>query len=111
MTYEQFWHGETMAAAAYRKKFDIDRDNRNMEMWLQGMYDHEAFGVVLANAFKKKGATASRYTEEPYPIRPLTEEEQAAKEEKEIQKTYAYFDQLMAAQKARRKQQHGDQDR
>lgn len=103
MSYEQFWHGEMIAAKAYRQRFEIERENRNAEMWLQGMYDHEAFGVVLGNAFKKKGANAMKYPEEPYRIRPLTEEERAKEQEKEVQKTYAFFDRLKTAREAQRK--------
>jgi len=111
MTYEQYWHGDTMMAAAYREKWEIDRDNRNAELWLQGAYAYDAFGVVLGNAFKKKGAKPLKYAEQPYRIRPMTEAEEEAERQKEIEQTYAFFDTLVAAQDAaKEKLKDGNQD-
>ena len=107
MTYDLYWKGDTMATVAYRKKFDVDRENRNAELWLQGMYDYEAFGVVLGNAFRKKGAKPVSYSKEPYRITPLTPEEEEEKKEQELQKAYAAFDRMISAQKAQGNQ-HGN---
>lgn len=108
MTYDQYWKGDTMAAKAYREKYEIDRDNRNAEMWWQGLYNYEGHAVTLANAFKKKGAKAAQYPQEPYRIRPMTEAEAKAEQEKETQRIYNYFDSLIAAQKAQRAKANGN---
>ena len=110
MTYDQFWRGDTMMTVAYREAWEIHRDNRNAEEWLQGMYNYDAFGVVLSNAFRKKGANAVKYAEQPYRIRPMTEAEKEAEQQKEIERTYAWFDSLIAAQNAAKDNENGGQN-
>ena len=52
--------------------------------WFMGAYVKEAFSVVMANAFAKKGAQPVKYRESPFlkeyneTHRPLTEEEKLA---------------------------------
>ena len=37
-------------------------------MWLQGLYIHEGFAIVLNNAFGKKGSKKHKYPDKPYEI-------------------------------------------
>lgn len=68
MTYEQYWDGEAEMCADYRHAHEYRQIEQNKMMWIQGLYMHDAFAVVLSNAFAKKGTTPQKYTQEPYPI-------------------------------------------
>lgn len=101
MTADQFWNDDPWLAAAYREADKLCRQRKSEEMWLQGLYIHNAVGVVVGNALKKKGAPSLKYLTEPFRVVPLTEEEKAAKAEEERQKTIAYFDKLAKQWKQR----------
>lgn len=59
----------------------MKEEMRDTWTWLQGMYNHEAFAVVISNAFADKGAKPAKYREQPIMVeaknknRVLTEEE------------------------------------
>ena len=89
MTWEQYWEGDPYLTVAYRAAHLLNVEQRNQELWLQGLYVHQAFAVVLSNAFGKKGAKKQKYPEEPYRITPLSEREKAAKAAKEREKLIA----------------------
>ena len=38
---------------------------KDMWCWLNGLYNYEAFAVVLSNAFKDKGQPPAKYREKP----------------------------------------------
>ena len=87
MSYEQFWYGEPRLVIAYEKANRLRIQQRNEEMWLQGLYVYNAFGTVMSNAFKDKGGTPSKYLEKPIEIFPQkrdTEEEIIEQREKVI---------------------------
>lgn len=87
MSYEQFWYGEPRLVIAYVKANRLRIQQRNEEMWLQGLYVYNAFGTVMSNAFKDKGGTPSKYLEKPIEIFPQkkdTEEEIMEQREKVI---------------------------
>lgn len=83
MTEQQFWHGDPWLAKYYRKAHDLKRQERNQELWMQGLYIYDALAVVLGNAFGKKGGKKLKYLEKPIDITEKTEEE---KEREEIRK-------------------------
>jgi hypothetical protein len=79
MSYEEFWHGQPILAVFYRKKHMLDIEQRNQELWMQGLYFLDAISVALNNSFSKHKA---KYIAEPIRITPKTEEElQAEKDE------------------------------
>lgn len=94
MTAAQFWAQDPWLTAAYRRANDLTSQRKSEELWLQGLYTHNAIGVVVGNALKKKGAAPLKYIEEPIRVIPLTAEEKEAKAERERQKTIAYFDRM-----------------
>lgn len=94
MSADEFWKGDPWLAAAYRKASTLRAQRKSEEMWLQGLYIHNAIGTVVGNALKKKGAAPLKYLEEPIRVIPLTEEEKEAKAEEERKKTIAYFNRL-----------------
>ena len=58
MSEYQFWHGDMRLLEVYQKAYYRDR---SYNAWLQGQYNQVAYGVVLSNAFAKKGSKQSEY--------------------------------------------------
>ena len=58
MSESQFWYGDTRLLEVYQKAY-----YRNMSYgaWLQGQYNQVAYGVVMSNAFAKKGSKQAEY--------------------------------------------------
>ena len=74
MTYEQFWYGDPVLCESYRQMHRLRIEQRNQELWLQGLYNFDALCVALNNSFSKK---KEKYLAEPVKLFPPTEEEQA----------------------------------
>jgi hypothetical protein len=81
MTYEQYWFGDPWMTRAYAQYYLLKRRARNEELWLQGIYNANAFQTVLGNAFGKKNL---KYLEKPLEIFEKTEaeKEQEARDER-----------------------------
>lgn len=78
MTPSDFWYGDTRLLGVYQKAFIR---NQSYNAWLQGQYNATAFGIVLANAFAKKGAKPAEYPKwkDPIPQPTTTNEQQEQK--------------------------------
>lgn len=50
-------------------------EQRNQELWLQGLYNYNAFATVLANAFGKRGGKKHKYLEKPIQLSQKSEAE------------------------------------
>lgn len=94
MTPEQYWNGDPYLAVAYRKLHKLRVQQRNEELWLQGLYNLDALSVALNNAFSKKKA---KYMERPLQIFPKTEEEKKREIEETRRKFVARLDALKQA--------------
>lgn len=86
MTPEQYWDGSPFLAKAYRKAHKLRIQQRNEELWMQGLYFYNALGVCLSNAFSKKGSQTQKYMEKPIDIFPKTEYEKELEAQKARQK-------------------------
>lgn len=80
---DEYWNASPHLVKYYREAHKCRIEERNQELWLQGLYIYNAFSVVLANAFSKKGATKHKYLDRPIELFPKA----ASDEEKEIQET------------------------
>ena len=82
MTYDQYWNDDCQLVKFYRKAHKLKNEQKNQELWLQGMYIYEALCNVspVLHAFAKRGTRPLPYPEKPYS---LTKE--GNKREKEIQ--------------------------
>ena len=90
MPSHEFWDGDPWLVWGYRKAHGLKNEQRNYEMWLQGLYIHESVSVAIENAFgRKKGQQPVRYMDKPIRITPLTEKEKADKAEMARQKLIA----------------------
>ncbi len=94
MTAGQFWEEDPWLAAAYRQANLLNSQRRSEEMWLQGLYNYNAFAAIVGNALGRKGHKPLRYMEEPIRLTPMTEAEREARAEQERQRTIAYFNKL-----------------
>ena len=86
MTPEDYWHGSPELTQAYREAYRIHKEERNWELWLQGLYFYHAINVALSNALDKN--SKAHYMEEPLKIFPPTEEEIKEQQEKEAELLY-----------------------
>lgn len=86
---KEYWYGDYTHLKYYVKAHELKNEQKNEEMWLQGLYIHKAVEVVLQNAFAKKGSTPERYLDKPIRITPLTAEEKEKNAEAERQKIIA----------------------
>ena len=103
MSYEQYWEQSPYLTVAYRKAYRIRRETENEQAWLQGLYVFDAFAVVLANVFSKRGAKKQKYIERPIDIFPLTEREKKRREAEENAKMQAVMESMVRKQRAKRK--------
>ncbi len=82
MTYDQYWNDDCLLVKYYRKAHELGKQQRNQELWMQGLYIYEALCDVapILHAFAKPGTKPLPYSEKPYP---LTKEEAVANKEAE----------------------------
>ncbi len=65
MTADEYWNQDPWLAKDYREAWELKQKNENYLAWLQGLYNYKAFGVILGNAFRKKGAKVDNYFDKP----------------------------------------------
>lgn len=73
MTYEQYWNADPYLAVYYRKAHELKVEERNQELWLQGLYNYKAFSAVI-DMFAyglggKKGRRPKGYIEKPIDLK------------------------------------------
>ena len=86
MSYDDFWYGKPELATAYRKLHRLQAEQTNQQLWLQGLYIHNAVAVAINNAFSKQ---KHKYVAEPVRLFPMTEDEKETKAEETRQKLIA----------------------
>lgn len=88
MTWEQFWHGDYDIYAIFRDAENYRKEQRNYDMWLQGLYINRAVSVSLSQAFSKSKNGALKYLD--YPIA-ITAREKQAEKQRNIERTRRWF--------------------
>ena len=99
MSAEQYWDGDPALTKYYRKADELNRQRRNEELWLQGMYIYEALCAVspVMNAFASKGTKPRPYTDHPYALTKREREfERKMREKREREKARRYMEAKMA---------------
>ena len=93
MSYDEFWYGDPFRAVAYRRTHRLRIEQANQQLWMQGLYVHNAVAVAINNAFSKQ---KQKYIAEPIKLFEPTEEEKQAKIEetrrKLVEKLNAFKD-------------------
>lgn len=87
MTFNQYWNEDCCLVKHYRKAYELQRERKNQELWLQGMYIYEAIGDMspVLKAFAKKNTKPLKYPSEPYAIT-----QQEMEKRKQAEKRAAY---------------------
>lgn len=84
-SYHEFFECPAWVAASYRIAYDEKFEQRNYQMWLQGLYFQDAVSSALAMAlWNKKGKKPAGYMEHPIPI---TEHEREVDQQRRIEET------------------------
>ena len=85
MTYEQYWDGDATMTRAYKKAHEFKRQERNEELWLQGLYIYEAIARLapILRMSTKKNVKAEPYLEEPYKLKVEKTEREEEQEERD----------------------------
>lgn len=96
MSYRQFWEEDSTLVIAYRKAQELKNEQRNTEMWLQGLYIYEALCCVapVMNAFAKTGTRPRKYSEKPYIFKGSVMEKR--EQEQKINRQMAKMEEYMA---------------
>lgn len=98
MPLQEYWDGDCELVRYYRRAFEIRQKQKNHELWLQGLYVHEAVAIAIGNAFRKNGGRVLKYSAQPYAV---TRIEQREEQQKEVtvkpKKMRARFENIVAA--------------
>ena len=79
---EEFWDGDYTRLKFYVQAHKLAVEQRNQELWLQGLYFYDGVSTALHNAFLPRGKTPKKYIEKPYRITEMSEvDKQIEKEE------------------------------
>lgn len=92
--YNLFWKLNPCKLEPFLKARNLKLKMKNEELWLQGLYVYNAISVALANGFRKKGAKAQNYLEEPIKLFEDTEYEKEMKAKREREKAIKFFSSL-----------------
>ena len=71
--YDEFWDGDYTRLKFYVQEHKLAVEQRNQELWLQGLYFYEGVSTALYNAFLPKGKPPKKYIEKPYRITEMSE--------------------------------------
>ena len=94
MTYEQYWYGAPVIAKHFRKYYKLRVNERNEELWRQGLYILDALNVALYNNvnLSDKPRQPKQYIKEPIRLFPLSAEEKQAQAEAQRNKIVENLD-------------------
>lgn len=106
MTYDQFWNDDPEIARFYRLADELNRQRRNQELWLQGLYIRDAVAQVLAKEPEK-----CPYPEEPYPLTEKEKKRQKIDNQKKVfEEGKARMEAFMIMSNARLTKKNGGED-
>lgn len=92
MSSDEYWNGAPKLAEAYRKANRLRQEKENGDAWWQGFYIREAVASAISATLSFGKKKPLPYMKEPVRITPLTKEEKAEAQRKEIEKAVRSFD-------------------
>lgn len=106
MTWDLFWEGDPCAPIYYRKAYEMQREAKNNEMWLQGMYIYDAISRLYPafNAFVKKGTKVEPYMSAPYPINPKESKDEVTEDREAYERIRAKMEKFISQNNKRFKE-------
>ena len=102
--YEEFWYGDYCRLKYYVESYIQKKKMDNEMLWLQGMYNYQAFSTVMDafGAGLSGKRTKSKYAEKPYDIVEKTEREKAIEIEEKRKRVIANLNAIANAWKAKK---------
>lgn len=84
MTPAEFWDGDCELVKFYREAYELKKEQKNQELWLQGLYIYEAIANLspILKSFVKNPKPMP-YPEKPYPLTTGKIEERKEQEHKQ----------------------------
>ena len=81
--YDEYWNGDYTMLKFYAEKHRLAVEQKNEELWLQGLYFYEALSTVISRAVDKHSNV--KYPDKPHRLTPLSEDEKKAEKEKMVE--------------------------
>ena len=78
MTWDEFWNESIERLPVYWQMYQFNRERRNEELWMQGIYIQAAVATVLDHKHRVK------YPEKPHRLTAMTEAEKEAENKKKV---------------------------
>lgn len=95
MTADEYWNGDCTLTRYYKKAFEIKKEQKNEELWLQGAYIYDALCAVspVLHAFAPRGTKPHPYLDKPYSLtKEKARNDEEAKHKVNRQKAKAIFE-------------------
>ena len=83
--YDDFWNGDYTRLKFELEAHKIRLEEKNQELWLQGLYVYDAVSVAVNNALSGKGHQKQKYIEKPIRITEMTEAEKEEEQKKTLE--------------------------
>lgn len=86
MSYDEYWYGSPYRAKFYREAKKISIQQKDEELWMQGVYIYDALCRVspILHAFSKSGTKPLPYPEKPF-LAQLHEQQNEEEKEKMVE--------------------------
>ena len=105
---EEFWHGDYTMLKHYERAHDYRVEEQNQQMWLQGLYIHNAVLVAIDRGVN--GGKKSKYLEKPIDFFPKTEYQKRLEEIEQRNKLIKQLDRWAAGFNGNRNRQSANKD-
>lgn len=102
--YEEFWYGDYCRLKYYVESHNYKKKMQNEMLWLQGMYDFDAFGTVMSRfgASLSGKRSKAQYAQKPYDVVEKSEREKALEIEEKRKRVIANLSAVANAWKAKK---------
>ncbi len=110
MTYDQFWNEDSTLVKAYREAYEMRREERNHDLWLQGLYIYNALcSAAPLFRFSTHPQKAHPYVEAPFALtKKESENREKQKEKQQFEKMRAKMMGLVKKTNQKEVVDHGD---
>lgn len=109
MTYDQYWNEDCMLVKYYREAYELRRQERNHDLWLQGLYFYNALcSASPLFRFSTKPQKAHPYMEAPFAVtKKETERREEVKERQTFEKIKAKMVAMVEKTRPKEVEEHG----
>lgn len=109
MTYDQYWNEDCTLVKAYREAYEMRREERNHDLWLQGLYIYNALCAVSPLfRFSTKPQKAHPYVEAPFAVtKKETEHRELVQEKQRFEKIKAKMEAMVEKTRPKEVEKHG----